>query len=126
MVERKSGKLAHRPPLGIGGVGTSLQRRPTRSDEREIGDADHAAAWIAAGFPERVKLLQIDVGDTRFFFEFAQGSLVKTLVFENKAAGNGELAFKRRYTTLDEKNLQFSGLDREDDDVDRNAHALQS
>ncbi len=87
--------------------------------ERVVRDRDDALARISIDRPERVELLEIDLGDARFFAQLARRRLVEGLVEVDEAARQGPRVLERRELALDQEHLEIGDIEPEHDAVDR-------
>ena len=71
------------------GVVSRAGDNATRRDHRKVGHRDHPAAGIAFRVTEGIELLQVDVGQPRFFLQLAQGCGLQPFVQANKATWDG-------------------------------------
>ena len=81
------------------------------------------APRIAVGLAKGVELLQVDVGDVGFLFDFAERRIIEILLLAYKAAGQRPLACKRVVRAANEQHCQLIVLKSEQDHIHRDGGA---
>eukprot|EP01031_Cornospumella_fuschlensis_P009515 gene9515-11677_t len=118
-----AGLVAITPACGFVGIGGGSGLHVSLPNQSVISDADHALARVAVHRTKGVELLEEDVFEPGFLFEFAAGGGIEFFIDPDEAAGEGPAAFEGGEAALDEQYLQGAFVEAEDDAVHREGRA---
>ena len=114
VVEGEVGEVIEGKPSGLVGVGGGGGRVFAEVDEGVVRDGDDVLAGVALGLAEAVKLLEVDLFEAGFFFEFASGAGFEVFADAHEAAGESPLALEGGEASLDEEDFEIILVEPED------------
>src|SRR4051812_32638795 len=121
MVEGQRGQFVDIPPRCLVSVAGGLQLMSlglVNAKKGEIGDGDHAPAWIPIRLAKGVELFKINVTDMSFFAQFAAGSNLELLIDLNKTTWQGPLTGIRGLLAADKQHFQTIVLKGKENNID--------
>ena len=120
VVEGKRGSVVDVEPTHLAGIGGGAWCDAVKPYEGVVGDRDHAFPRVPVRAAEAVQLLEVDVSDAGFFFQFPARAVIQAFVGFHETARQRPAVAKWLPGALDQQNLQRVPANREDDDIGSN------